>query len=168
MNDWRFKTLRHVETLRNYLNAVIRELLTRQEQHDQTKFEIPEAEYFEEFTHKLRGITYGSDEYKQCMEAMKPGVEHHQKSYRHHPEYFQEEADATFRSTPIHCMNLIDLIEMLCDWKAAGLRHADGDLMKSIEINQERFGYSDEIKYILINTATWINEQDIFHHAEQS
>ena len=49
-------------------------------------------------------------------------------------------------------MNLIDIVEMLCDWKAATLRHADGDIRKSIEINQKRFGYSDELKQLLINT----------------
>lgn len=49
-------------------------------------------------------------------------------------------------------MNLIDILEMICDWKAATLRHDDGDISKSIEINQKRFGYSDEMKQILKNT----------------
>lgn len=53
-------------------------------------------------------------------------------------------------------MNLVDIIEMLCDWKAATLRHADGDIYKSIEINQKRFGYSDELKSIFINTIKCI------------
>ena len=55
-------------------------------------------------------------------------------------------------------MNLVDLIEMLCDWKAATMRHNDGDIMKSIEINQERFGYGDEIKQIMINTVKYYFE----------
>ena len=50
-------------------------------------------------------------------------------------------------------MNIVDICEMIADWKAASLRHADGDIMKSIEINQKRFGYSDELKSILINTV---------------
>ena len=49
-------------------------------------------------------------------------------------------------------MSLMDIIEMLCDWQAATLRHADGDILKSIEINQKRFKYSDEMKQILLNT----------------
>jgi hypothetical protein len=53
----------------------------------------------------------------------------------------------------INGMDLLDIVEMLCDWKAATLRHADGDLRKSIEINQDRFGYSDQMKNILNNTA---------------
>lgn len=54
-------------------------------------------------------------------------------------------------------MNLIDLLEMLIDWKAAGMRHADGgDIVKSIRINQERFGYSDELANFLFNTAEYL------------
>lgn len=53
----------------------------------------------------------------------------------------------------LHGMSLLDIIEMLCDWKAATLRHHDGDILRSIEINQKRFGYSDELKQILLNTA---------------
>lgn len=54
-------------------------------------------------------------------------------------------------------MSKIDLLEMLCDWKAATLRHNDGDIRKSVEINQERFGYSDELKQILLNTLDLLN-----------
>lgn len=50
-------------------------------------------------------------------------------------------------------MNLVDIIEMLADWKAATLRHADGDIMKSIEIQQKKLGFSDDIKHIFINTV---------------
>jgi hypothetical protein len=33
------------------------------------------------------------------------------------------------------------------------MRHNDGDIWRSIEINQKRFGYSDELKAILQNTV---------------
>jgi hypothetical protein len=52
----------------------------------------------------------------------------------------------------LHGMSLLDVLEMLCDWKAATLRHNDGDIRKSISLNQKRFGYSDELKQILLNT----------------
>ena len=60
--------------------------------------------------------------------------------------------DIKFRKSSIRGMNLVQLVEMLCDWKAATMRHKDGDIRRSIEINQGRFGYSDEIKQILLNT----------------
>jgi hypothetical protein len=70
--------------------------------------------------------------------------------------------------SPLEQMTLVDLMEMLCDWKAATLRHADGDIMKSVNQNQERFGYSDELRMILANTARWLDEQDTKHLAEES
>ena len=54
-------------------------------------------------------------------------------------------------------MTLLDLLEMLCDWKASSERHADGNIYRSIEINQSRFGYSDEVKDILKNTVNFLN-----------
>lgn len=159
MSDAKFKTLRHIETVRNYLNLVIKELIQRQEQHDQTKLQSPEAETFEEYTYKLRGVTYGSPEYKQFLKEMQPTLDHHYAAYRHHPEHFKN---------GIKDMNLVDLIEMMCDWKASTLRHSDGNIHRSIEINKERFGYSDELSQILENTADFLLHRDVYHKAEES
>lgn len=52
----------------------------------------------------------------------------------------------------VNNMSLLDLIEMLVDWLAATKRHNDGDIRKSIEINQARFGYGDEIKRLMLNS----------------
>ncbi len=53
----------------------------------------------------------------------------------------------------INGMSLLDLIEMLCDWKAAGERHADGSMERSLTINRERFKISPQLQSILENTA---------------
>jgi hypothetical protein len=50
-------------------------------------------------------------------------------------------------------MDLIDLLEMFCDWKAASERHANGNIYKSIKINKQRFNISDQLEQIFINTA---------------
>lgn len=154
-----FKTMRHIETVRNYLNSVVKELLKRGERHDQTKLQSPEVETFDVYTAKLKHTTYGSPEYKKYLDEMKPALTHHNTNNRHHPEHHPD---------GIKGMTLVDLMEMLCDWKAATLRHNDGDILKSIEINQKRFGYSDELKSIMLNTATWLNEQEVTHYAEES
>jgi hypothetical protein len=61
---------------------------------------------------------------------------------------------AEARRDRISHMTLVDLLEMVCDWIAAGMRHDDGvDFDRSAAINQERFGYSDELASILRNTA---------------
>lgn len=159
MSDSKFKTLRHIETVRNYLNLVIRELTVRQEQHDQTKLEAPEVEIFEEYTPKLRLCEFGSEEYKSMMKEMNIAIDHHVRTNRHHPEHF---------TRGVNGMNLVDILEMACDWIAASKRHDNGDVMKSIELNQERFGYSDELKNILVNTAAFLMTGDVFHKANES
>jgi len=148
-----YETLRHIKNVGIFLNKVSTELMKRAAVHDQSKLEEPELSMFVEFTPKLAGSTYGSEEYKQFLEVMRPTLKHHYANNRHHPEHFQEEADATFRGSPVNCMTLIDVIEMLCDWTAATLRHNDGNISKSIEINKERFGLSVQLVEILKNTV---------------
>ena len=89
MSESKFKTMRHIETVRNYLNLVIKKLMSRQEHHDQSKLRSPEVEIFEEYTPKLRGVTYGSNEYRQYMKEMKVAIDHHNSVNRHHPEFFK-------------------------------------------------------------------------------
>jgi len=50
-------------------------------------------------------------------------------------------------------MNLIDLVEMLCDWSASCARYKDGNILTSISINTERFNISPDLASILRNTA---------------
>lgn len=59
----------------------------------------------------------------------------------------------------VYGMNLIDLVEMLADWKAASLRHADGYIMTSLEINKARFGISDQLARILENTVRMMEQE---------
>ena len=87
-------------------------------------------------------MLYGSVE--QFLEGMGEGLAHHYACNRHHPEHFEN---------GVRDMNLIDAVEMLADWKAASERHADGDILKSIALNAERFGYSEQLSDIMRNTV---------------
>lgn len=154
------QTLRHIEAVRNYLNGAVKELLHRGERHDQSKLQSPEVEVFDKYTAKLKECDYGSEEYYDNLKAMKPALDHHFLWNMHHPE---------FHKNGIDDMNLFDMVEMLIDWKAASLRHTTGDVYHSIEINQERFGYTDEIKQLLKNTMEYMDTFfDVQHHAEES
>ena len=139
--DSRPDTCAHIQTVQDLVFEVVQNLVQRAQVHDRSKLASPEVEIFDEFTPKLKDSTYGSDEYKGFLAAMKPALDHHYAQNTHHPEHFPN---------GINGMSLLDITEMLCDWKAATMRHADGDLRKSIEINQKRFGYSDELKQILL------------------
>ena len=142
--DSRPDTYEHIGVVANLLHEVVKELLDRARDHDLSKLIDPEKETFDEYTPKLKSSTFGSQEYKENLNGMGGALEHHYKNNRHHPQYFEQ---------GIHGMNLIDLIEMICDWLAATQRHEDGDIRKSIEINKERFGYGDEIERLLHNTV---------------
>ena len=138
-----FETLTHICKVRDYVNVCIRELLRRGEEHDQTKLVNPELDIFVEFTAKLAKCTYGSEEYEDNKTEMGVALEHHYAHNRHHPEHYKN---------GLEDMNLIDMIEMFCDWKAASERHNDGNLRKSIEINGERFEMSEQLVKIFENT----------------
>ena len=141
--DSRIDTYNHIQTVQTLLSNVLTDLTDRLLKHDQSKLCSPEVETFDEFTTRLAASTYGSAEYKGFLAGMKPALDHHYAANSHHPEHYPN---------GIKGMSLMDLTEMLCDWKAATLRHNDGNIWQSVEINQKRFGYSDELKTILLNT----------------
>ena len=142
-------TLKHIRTVQAFISEVTNELQKRMIYHDMSKMSDLEKNIFGEFTANLKDSTYGSDEYKKFLSEMKVALDHHYKENKHHPEHFDK---------GIRGMNLIDLVEMLCDWYAASLRHDDGDIYKSIEINKNRFGYSDDLAEILKNTADFLTK----------
>ena len=83
------KTWDHIEVVMKLLASAQIELMRRQFTHDRSKLGSPEVEAFVEFTPKLKDSTYGSEEYKGFLEAMKPALEHHYAHNRHHPEFFE-------------------------------------------------------------------------------
>lgn len=99
---------------------------------------------FTKFTPRLSAMTYGSQEYKDCLAEMGPGLRHHYAANRHHPEHHEG---------GIGGMNLLDVLEMYLDWTASSRRHADGDISRSIDVNEKRFGMSPQLAAIFRNTA---------------
>lgn len=137
------ETMRHILTVRALLGECAAALIARGTEHDRSKLEAPEAAMFNKYTRKLAACEYGSDEYKGFLKEMGPALEHHYKHNRHHPEW---------HSDGVAGMNLFDLLEMLIDWKAATLRHADGDLDESLRKNVDRFAIPEPIRRLLANT----------------
>lgn len=146
-----YDTFRHIERVRNLLNEVVVDLLGRAENHDQSKLTSPEVELFTEFTPKLAATTYGTAEYEELRKQMGVALAHHYARNRHHPEHHKDGIDD---------MNLLDLIEMFVDWKAASERHNDGNILKSIEKNAVRFRMSMQLQRIFENTAKLYGSPD--------
>jgi hypothetical protein len=108
----------------------------------------PELEGFDR-SPPLNEIVYGSPEYLKSCEDLKPTLDEHYRTNDHHPQFFGD---------GIKGMNLLHLIELVCDWKASSERMNNGNIFRSIEANQKRFGYSDETKKFLYNTAVFLED----------
>ena len=143
--DSRPDTEAHSSRVQELLGEVSSELDQRARRHDASKLEAPEKEAFDRATPKLSEMTYGSPEYRAALVELGPALEHHYAANDHHPEHHEH---------GIRDMDLIQLIEMLADWKAAGERHEDGgDLERSIKHNAIRFHYDQTMVHMLMRTA---------------
>lgn len=143
--DSRPDTMRHIGRVRSLLMECVGELYRRSSVHDKSKLVPPEKEAFDRCTPMLEATDFGTPEYTAAKAELGEALEHHYKHNRHHPEHFD---------AGVFEMNLIDLLEMLADWKAAGERHrSGGDLMFSIE-QKAKDGVIDQTQRTLLeNTA---------------
>jgi len=141
--DSRKDTVEHKKRVGQLMAEVCKQLIERAIKHDNSKLEEPEKEYFDIYTPKLKGLTYGSEEYKESLKELQVALDHHYSNNSHHPEFYKNGIDG---------MSLLDIIELFADWKAATERHADGNILTSIEKNQERFKISDQLCNIFRNT----------------
>ena len=134
----------HINRVRELIRHCRENLSSRGLDHDSSKLQTPEKEIFDEMTPKLKASTYGSDEYKMMLDGMKPALDHHYTANSHHPEHYP---------CGVESMTLLDILEMLCDWKAAGERHANGTIERSLTVNRERFKIDDQLFSIFENTV---------------
>lgn len=150
--DSRPETQEHIDRVRHFMERARDNLYHRLRYHDASKMIEPELSAFDIATPKLANLEYGSGEYKQSLKDLGPALDHHFEHNDHHPEHYENGVTG---------MSLMALIEMLCDWRAAServkQRTDDPKKVKSFEVglayNQQRFGYSDELAQILLNTA---------------
>ncbi len=144
MTPGQIDTHKHIAEVGLNLSLVVVELEERKRAHDASKLKEPELSGYEGLNDAVKGLTYGSAEYRAAFEPFKPIIQHHYANNTHHPEHWPN---------GVADMSLLDIIEMLCDWKAASARN-NGDFKKSLEISIARFHFDDDrIGEILMNTA---------------
>lgn len=147
--DSALATMLHTKRVNSLLLQGCAELMKRAQHHDDSKLKDPEKPFFDSETPKLAGLTYGTPGYEESKRILKPALDHHYAHNSHHPEHYKE---------GINDFDLFDLIEMFFDWKASSERHHDGNILKSIEENADRFGISPQLVRILNNTAKKIDK----------
>lgn len=143
MTGSQLDTLTHINNVRNNLDKTVQNLRQRTLEHDASKLEEPELSGYEGLSQALKGLTYGTPEHRAAFAPYKEIIRHHYACNRHHPEHWQ---------LGVTDMSLLDIIEMLCDWKAANDR-SGGDFGHSIQVSVSRFGISEQLHAIIINTA---------------
>lgn len=135
----------HIAQVRGLMLAAVNDLIRRAHEHDASKIEGEELAIFDAITPELRRHEYGTPEYKTAAEKARAHVVN--PANDHHPECH---ADG------IHGMHLGQLLELCCDWIAASRRNPNGDVITSLAINADRFGYGPEFEGILRRTIQWL------------
>lgn len=142
--ETRKKTLGHINHTKKYISTIIKELESRAKSHDNSALYSPEIDVFAEYTEgSSQDFIYGncreySDETTQVLK------QHYEKN-PHHIESYEN---------GIQDMTLIDLMIMLCDWTAlfSKSKKRDKEIIEFIKQNKDKYGFSDEVMQILINT----------------
>lgn len=135
-------TMAHIRRVQELLRVMVAELGSRGLVHDASKLTGPEKSAYDRAVPEMRKHPYGSPEYKAATALLGPALEHHFAHNSHHPEHYPE---------GIAGMDLLDVVEMLCDWRAAAER-PPGDGTVKLDVSSERFGIEPQLAAILANT----------------
>lgn len=133
--------IRHRHRVFKHINKFSKLLKQRGVKHDMSKFEDIE---FDAFENAEFNASYGTPEYDAQRNKVKDAIVHHYANNPHHIEH---------HPNSINDMNLIDLVEMLCDWIDASERNENDNIYKSLEINRIKYNMSDQVYNLLVNTA---------------
>jgi hypothetical protein len=137
-------TMPHKINVLKVMGVAIEELTERAKKHDNSKMVSPEVEMYDKYIPMLHETEYGTDEYYAIKDKMREeGLNHHYEVNDHHPEHFKN---------GIADMNLIQMLEMICDWTAASML-SDTPIREGIKKNQNTNNFSDDLFEILARTS---------------
>lgn len=141
------KIYTHKHIVSHYINLAVKELANRGIDHDNSKLTPEELEGYVNYGPILDKAVIGTDEYNETLELMKKYNEIHYSRNRHHPEFFDNGVDD---------MNLIDILEMFCDWCAKSDEKNTNviDIMDEVLLN--RFGIDEQLGKVLKNTLRYL------------
>jgi hypothetical protein len=149
-DEYRDRIILHNFSVTTGMQRVADELCHKGQHHDKDKL-LPEIlDDFYPASEKFSGAKYGSEEYRKALSELSPVLSEHYRKNSHHPEHY---------SNGINGMSLLDLIEMLVDWKSACSAYGDS-FETSMEVAKLRFGIGDQLFDILNNTAKFLGYAD--------
>jgi hypothetical protein len=153
-SDFLVDLIDHKRRVGLYLQKVANALFGRAVVHDNSKFSPEEYEPYEEAFPGLQKYAYGTEEFKAELRKIKPAINHHYENNDHHPDRYMSP-----NTSGLNYMNLIQIVEMVCDWIAASER-SQKDIFKGLEMNKERFKIDDQLFAIIKNTVKELTGKD--------
>jgi transposase len=132
------ETLFHQSLVRGRMERVISALMYRAFRHDESKHEEPEKSAIDRVRPELKKLDYGSPEYRALKNEF---AQYHYKDprNRHHLQHFEN---------GIEGMNLVDVLEMVCDIRASGDTSKDSD----VRANIRKMDIPPIVQTLIINT----------------
>lgn len=141
----------HTLHVRRNLLAVRQDLERRAEEHDASKLHDDEFDGFARINATAREFPYGSPEYRASLDAERPTINRHNARNSHHPEHHDQVTD----------MGWLDIIEMVCDWRAAWEAYGkQGTWRHGMQIQRGRFAFADEQWWLVEQVAAYLEEAD--------
>ena len=128
--------MRHREEVADHLHKLADHFRARAREHDRSKLRLDEFDGFTRINKTAREHPYGSKEYKDSMASEKGPdgcITLHFSRNAHHPEFHERDG----------YMGLLDLMEMVIDWKAAADTYGNNTLWESLKIHRSRFDFDD-------------------------
>lgn len=135
--------LRHRADVQHRIKEICHELEVAAILHDKSKLDNPEFDAFTITRPKFRNANYGSKEYQECVEQIQPAIDHHYAHNRHHTEC---------HPSGFADMDLIDILEMLADWRAANARSRDLLFRESVDIAFEKYNIPENMRVHILRT----------------
>lgn len=140
----------HISEVQENISQMILILKNRGISHDKSKFTDIEFNGFVETRLQFKIADYGTKEYQDCIDRIKPSIEHHYSQNRHH---------TLFHKNGFEDMNFFDILEMLADWRAASNRNINLSFEDSLLIAFNKYCIPKNMqKHIMstIRTLMWV------------
>jgi len=139
--------LMHISEVKENLASIKNDLEKRGVAHDRSKLEAIEFDAFVKTRPKFKTVNFGTKEYQKCTDEIKPAIDHHYAVNRHHTAYHFNGFDD---------MNLLDILEMLADWKAASRRNTGLSFADSLPKAYEKYSIPENMQRHIESTLTYL------------
>ncbi len=141
-------TLRHISEVAENLSDMIHDLEKRSISHDRSKLEEFEFDIMTEKLPIFRKANRESKEYKKSVTAIRAFLDHHYDYNRHHPQ---------FHKNGFADMNLLDILEMIADWKAINKNNSDLSFKESLPETFEMYNIPKNMQKHIIATLEYLD-----------